>query len=297
MRQNKGYRVNAFVPQTAKGDDLPHEFRFRSPRNLITTCKAGYRFELLRKGLETSCREPYVDRGWDDVYFSVDEWAPDFEKYFVSVELPVPDAISYIPPLYPVMFQDNRRSYAPLTHVLEYRMDDADDVRLHTNHSPDCGKNKNVFSDRPLPAEELSEEYKALFLYQRDQAEDPTFSQRRYIFRCLEKYARVFFLGVGLQPGKYNDMQVMDHVVRFFNKQLLPAIFQHRQPPYGPELLTVGRSALPWGLGQPGPSPTLTSAVLQYPMQRPHLQDVVSNENCSAPAATVIAGAVTTNGH
>jgi len=299
MRKNKGYRINAFVPKTDK-DDVQHEFRFLSPQNPTTYCESGYRFVLLRDGLDTTVHEPFIDRGFDNVRFSVNEWNPDYGHYFVSLELPTPQAIGYVPPLYPVLFESGkgrvgRPGYAPLNHVLEYRIRHADDVRLRPQPSPHCPikSEKQLQDHHPLSLEEISAKYRAYHQQMPDQGAEPGFSQRPHIFQWLERYDYVFFLGVGVPPEQDPSSHMrerMDHGVRFFNQKLLPAIFQRKEPPEGSKLLKIGREALPYGTGQADARPSLTSAVWRYPMQRPQLRYVVSHENCSAPAATATAG-------
>lgn len=302
VRRNKHNRVNAFVPRIDQTDldksYFHHEFRFQNPRQEPTdSCEIGYRFELLHQGLDIADRGPQIARGFDDVLFSVAQWTPDWDDYFVSLELPAPDAITYIPPLYPLLFDlgadepAGKLGSAPLNHVLEYSLSDADDVRLLPIPSEKCRKKeeKNHQGHRPLSSRKLQDDYKTL---QQDLegAGDHT-SQVPFIIRWLEQYSHVFFLGVGLPPEPDSSQRMRErenHGKWFFNERLLPAIFQHGQPvPRGAKIKKIGRDAL---LCEPGQdtssSPTLTQAVWRPAAQRPHLQYVVSNQNCSSPGGT-----------
>lgn len=302
VRRNKHNRVNAFVPKIYQSEleksHFQHEFRFQSPLDPACPYESGYRFELLHHGLNIAGRSPQIDRGFNDVLFSVPDWTPDWDDYFVGLELPAPDAINYIPPLYPLLFDldpgepAGKLGSAPLNHVLEYSVSDADDVRLLPIPSEQCRnkEEKNHQGYPPLRSRELQDAYNKLYRYP-DQAADPN-SQVPFIVQGLEHYSRVFFLGVGVPPESPMSQHMREreeHGKWFFNEKLLPAIFQHGQPPpRGAKIKKIGRDALPCGPGEPASSsPTLMSAVWRPAAQRPHLQYVVSNQNCSGPGLTV----------
>jgi hypothetical protein len=184
-----------------------------------------------------------------------------------------------------------RLGSVPLNHVLEYRVRDADDVWLRSKKRCASKDDKDRHDHQPLSSKKLLQEYERYHRQWPDQSEHPTLSQRSYVARLLERYAYVYFLGVGLRPERdpYNHIgERADHGVSFFNDRLLPAIFQHGQRiPPGSKLKKVGRDVLPCGGGQSiSSSPTLRPAVWQDSMSQPRLLTVASTENCSAPAAT-----------
>jgi hypothetical protein len=293
-----GYQVAAFVPKTDPQDPAKHEFRFRSPfRDPLPLCESSYRFELSHHGLDTTDRQPVVDRGFSSVEYSVEEWSPDPDNYSTFLELPTPDAIRYIPPLHPALFASEddgipRLATVPLNHVLEYTVRDADDIRLRLKNAPGCvDKHKKELQDqRPLSSADMWKEYENLHNQLPDQAEHPTLSQRPYVDRWLKRYSHVYFLGVGLPPHTDPQGHIQErreHGVNFFNYRLLPGIFQHQPPPPGSKLKKVGREVLPCDVGQSiTSSPSMTPVAWQDSMPQPRLFTVASNENCSSPAAT-----------
>lgn len=298
LSKGKGYRVTAFVPKTDANDPLQHEFRFRSPTS--APCMAGYRYELLQKGLEITEQEPQVDRGFANVLFSVNKWVPDPDNYFVTLDLPAPDAITYLPPLVPALFDSGhdsgtRLGSVPLNHVLEYRVSNADDLRLRPKESQSCGTGDEL---KPWPSVKLLEKYKDLHQELRDEAEAPSSSQRPNVPRLLAQYSYVYFFGVGVPPNKKGALnlqdlmkQRVDHGVRFFNERLLPAIYQQGQViPLGSKLKKLGKEALQCDtLQDDSSSQGIKPSVWQYSMPQPHLQTVASTENCTAPGATAFA--------
>src|SRR5262249_15057430 len=164
------YRVTAFVPKTGS-NDLQHEFRFLGPWE--RPCTPG-RYELSGQGLETTEQEPQIDRGFVNVLFRLDnqkdKWTPEPNNYFVTLELPAPEAITYIPPLYPALFDSGhdsgtRLGSVPLSHVLEYRVRNADDLRLTPRQSQSCGAEINF---KPWSSAQLLKNYKDMQQGMRD---------------------------------------------------------------------------------------------------------------------------------
>src|SRR5215469_8780366 len=197
MQKNKDYRVIAFVPRTGS-DEYIHEFRFLSPLKPLDRCSAGYRFELSSDGLASNNQEPQIDHGFDNVRFSVNKWKPDWDNYFVGLELPAPDAISYIPPLYPAVFESgyefgDRLGSVSLNHVLEYRVrGEKKDIRLRSKR---CEAPQD---QPPVESNQLLEEFYGEEKKTWDP--DPPHSERAYIQRWLARYSYIYFLGVGTQP-------------------------------------------------------------------------------------------------
>lgn len=300
MVKDQGYRVKVFVPYDR---ERKHELRLQNPMQPVprptTSCRVGYQFTLPDHGLLATSDRPYIDHGFDDALLSVDQWTPRPEEYFVALDLPTPHAIGYVPPLYPVQFSPggNRQSdYArvPLNHVLEYKMVDADDVRMQKKQLEWCGK--EVRSEKreelkPLTCDELYRDYQAYWNEDPDD-ETPPLDQRPYM---KNEYAscsfRTFFLGVGLPPeSKSNDYlaYLEEHGVEFYNEKLLPSFYQNQPIPRGKKLVRVGKDAVaPCRTdGSAALTPGLQPAVWQYSMPGPHLQYVTGTDNCMAPGGT-----------
>lgn len=223
LRRGDRYRVNAFVP---RDPEKLHEFRFRTPTYLVGSEAQGksYRFELQNEGLELSSRPPYIDTGFDDFNLQhIGEWEPQPEKYFVFLDLPAPDLITFMPPAEGVLLKDGKIARMPLDHVLEYRTREPKEVRLES---------REVGRQGPLSCAELMQEYRKHWeqspMHRQQQP-----SQRKSIedemARCDNYPVTWLYFGVGLPEGKYSDPAEDSHGVRFFNQVLLPS-FPHAFP-------------------------------------------------------------------
>lgn len=298
LRKNKNYRVTAFVPKTDPKDPIKHEFRLQSPHvPALAPCEAGYHYELSERGLETTDQEPLIDRGFDNVLFSVNKWAPDPDNYFVMLDFPTPFAISYLPPLIPAAFDSGhdsatRLGSVPLNQVLEYRMRDVD-IQLKAKHANACGAAQDL---KPWTSAELLEQYKAYHGEMQDQADEPAYSERSAVPRFLAQYSYFYFFGAGVQPmgagsaSPYRWKDLRDHGVSFFNDRLLPAIYKGQPIPPGSKVRKLGKGAVQCDQEQVESfSPVVRPAMWQYSMPQAHRLDVASTENCTSP--TVIARA------
>jgi len=289
MRKSGERGVVAFVPKVDPGD-LQHEFRFLSPQSTARMTGCGsYRFSLPHHGFETSDREPDISRGFDNVRVTVDEWTPRPDEYFVTLELPSPERITYVPPLYPALFGSEndagRLGSAPLNHILEYTVRSADKVRLRQDPSSNCERQEHP----PVSIKDILQKYEEYYQNAPDQSPDATFSQRPYIAKLLAQYSLVYFVGVGLNPLPHPlappEMQKrINHGIGFFNTKLLPAVYQNQTVPPDAQLKKIGKDVLQCGTGQlETSSPAIRPAVWQYSMPQPHLRYVSSTENCTSP--------------
>jgi hypothetical protein len=284
MRKNGERGVFAFVPKT-DADDLQHEFRFLSPQSTARMTGCGsYRFSLPHHGLETLDREPDISHGFDNVRVTVDEWNPRPDEYFVTLDLPSPERITYVPPLYPALFgsenDSGRLGSVPLNHILEYTVRSADRIHLRQDPSSTCARQEHP----PVKVDDLRQSYENYYKNEEipRQTLDPSPSQRLYREKLLTQYSFVYFLGVGLPPppGPYN----MPHGISFFNKKLLPAVYQEQPVPPDAILKAIGPDVQKCGTGQLEMSmPAIRPAVWQYSMPQPHLRYVSSTENCTSP--------------
>lgn len=293
-RKNGERGAVAFVPQT-NPNDLQHEFRFLkpTPNALMTSC-GSYRFSLSRHGLETFERESDISHGFDNVRVTVDEWIPRPDDYFVTLDLPSPEKITYVPPPYPALFgsENNpagRLGSVPLNHILEYtvRSASANGIRLRQDSSGNCERQEYP----PVPTQDLLKNYEKYHGEMPDQTPDASLSQRPYIAKLLARYDFVYFVGVGVAPVKpltqFHMKAAMDHGISFFNEKLLPAVYQEQPVPPDAQLKKIGKDVLQCGTGQVEMStPVISPAVWQYSMPQPQLRYVASTENCTSPVVT-----------
>jgi hypothetical protein len=298
VRNYDEHRITAFVPKTSQTDRLEHEFRFLSPnREPLEPCSAAYQFELQQKGLRTAQHSATIDRGFDDVRFPLKKWVPDPDNYFVMLDLPHPDNITFIPPIYPALFESGQQSgerfgSAPLNYVLEYTVEEADSIRVNLKQGMSCSGTQD---HPPLSSRELQEEYERYEHGTRDQAEVPFLSQRLQINHWLSQYSHLYFFGVGLHPYMGHGPMPPDrleHGVNFFNNKLLPAIHQDQTIPPGAKLKTVGMNAFEHATMQSEtPSIGLRQAIWNRSIPQARFRTVSSPENCTSP---VVVGTTTT---
>src|SRR5215472_5736891 len=211
-KKGDGYAVSAFIPP-----DPQHEFRFQKPTpEAVEKSAPKYAFTLGEEGLQISDRRPYLDHGLDDMYFHLGEYpAPD---YFVSVDLPNPDLMTFIPPSEPVVFTDGRLAFAPLNHVLVYKIRDVSKVLLQSKQLPE---------QHPLAFSGIFKGYQEHFDREKEYKDKPGHgpqfpNTKGELGRPAEPEVYTFFLGVGVAPGMLSDADAVQHGLNFFNKKLVP---------------------------------------------------------------------------
>jgi hypothetical protein len=136
------------------------------------------------------------------------------KDYLVTIELPLPEKITYMSPLHPVTFEDGTQGYQATTLVLEYRI--TGKIRA----------SDGSHSVSPLSSSDLQKKYN-------DLCEDPEIGKRYYegcanvrnmLEQCAGAKTALFFFGVGISPEeirKYPDGYADDHAVDFFNNVIL----------------------------------------------------------------------------
>ncbi len=278
VHKNEGNRITAYVP--VDPDNL-HKFRFQ--KLSMDRTDPHYQFELKTNGLTKSSRPPYIDRCFDDATVQISNWRADpLSDYFVSMNLPAPQIISFIPPVETVTFKHGTRriGHMPANHVLEYRVDDLDDVYLN---SPQLGR------PQPVSCSELLEEYrdyraKEEPLYQQMLPGEPMPLPMQPPDLCSDNDVHTYFLGVGLPP-ETPRLTKATHGVNFFNLQLLPSLHDSRAT-RDMELEPIGD----YGNPTPGRNNTsltsgltsgLTDAVWRGPAQ-PMVRPVAYIEDCKS---------------
>jgi len=284
IQQNQKYRIKAYVPHD---DKYIHEFRYRDPsRNPLGEDKGqnSYEFSLGNDGLEISEESPYIDHGFDDFNPTISRYYPP-EKAFVSLDLPAPDLISYIPPAEPVRFNDGTYGKLPLNHVLEYRVKDVSKVKMEYRVK-DGSKVKMHSRDLPgfsgpTTCDDLYKNYKAYWKTEKEGLDEGRHLDDM-LARCSQSKVATYFFGVGL-PYTSDP----EHALTFFNTKLLPILYGQdviKNPP--PNSLVEIKPAPCGQQRSTGAMPMLMPAVYRPAVATPRLFMASSTQDCNAPAVT-----------
>ena len=236
----------------------PHGIHVFYVNDLANSHDGGknYHFTLLPDGVKAASSltvDPYLA----DFTAEIAEWKDD--EYFVRIELPVPEKITFAPPLNPVTFENGSRGYMATNFVLEYRMTEPEKVNVK---SPDLG------GVHPLKISELQEQYAKLcgMADVGKRFHDSCIEIRNMLEQCAGPKSKVLFFGVGLpleKQSKLNYYEESEHAVYFFNEVLLKSFPN----------LTHKRLAPLENRGQPatgGPRGMLMQASLKLPV--PHMR-------------------------
>lgn len=275
LHTNDRNRITAYVPFD---EQKYHELRFQNLSEAVSGRHPSYQFELTMKGLKAPQRPPYIDRCFADGTVKIADWRAEPENYFVSIDLPAPDLISFKPPADPVTFVDGTRGSMPSNHVLEYLVDDPDDVRLHS---------RQLVAPKPLSCTEFYgnyTDYRAVYeaQHKKMQPAEKMSPHMKEADLCSSNDVSTFFLGVGLPPNTPLPVRTA-HALDFFNKRLLPSLHDDRVL-REKQLLSIGEAANQ-NPGGSNPAPRLRGAVLRSSEQgpQPRLLMVSSIEDCQAP--------------
>lgn len=272
------HRVKAFVPFDA---DFRHEFRFPTPMDRVSDeGKPGnrirYQFSLSDEDLLIGERPRHIDRGFDDFTLHTGAWEPKPDDYFVSLDLPTPDIITFIPPSVPVLLAGSKLSLLPVDHVLEYRIRDFSSlakIRL---------RSKQLGDHAPLSCSELMGKYREHWKNMDKDKRSQNPRQRKDIESefnaCQESAMAWFFLGVGLPPSPFDDKDAAEHGKAFFNKVLLGSF------PNAPDVERRRLDAVDVKAcsttGDVRPSAQVIPAVQASEAPEPRLRLVSSTEDC-----------------
>lgn len=206
--------------------------------------KRTYNFELPMNGLDIYPKKrPYIDQCFRDITFKTDLWQK--EQYFVTLELPIPDSIGFIPPAQPIVFKRGMRlGSMPVNNVLEYKMTDPDDVKMNSRQ----GKLA------PQPLKKLADEYQ-------DRCQ-PGKGGSNHKEACSEFESqfqswdepdvRTFLFGVGVDDS-VPDEQRRRHALKFYNDVLL------RSFPHARDQQEIAE------IGKPGSQGTTTRGAMLMP--------------------------------
>jgi len=292
QQKDLDYRIKAYVPYD---DEKLHEFRFPGPLSPGKKEKEkekdkdkSYQFTLQLESLKTP-GPAYVDSGFAAFNVELPEWKTPSDA-FVSLDLPVPDVITFLPPTEGVLFEPSdqfpkgQTTTLPLNHVLEYTLKEGCDVKLVS---------KQLDHDAtPLSCDDL---YQQSIRYAKEHdIPEPKFAKHalmdQTITRCSQSNVCTYFLGVGLPPEyvqqHLHDGKVEDHALRFFNKKLLPSLYNRTKIPPGRQIVKLYDSPCVPSTGMMM-SPALMPAVQRIPFsQARYVPAFASTENCTAPVAT-----------
>jgi hypothetical protein len=228
--------------------------------------KRTYHFELPVTGLDIYSRKrAYIDQCFRDITFHTDVWQK--EPYFVTIELPIPDSIGFIPPAQKIVFkQGMREGSMPLNNVLEYKMTDPDDVKFVSAQ----GKLS------PQPLNKLGQEY-------REHCEPSKGGQMNHREACTEyehqfrawdeQDVRTFMFGVGTEEN-LPPAQAHAHALKFYNEILLRSFPRVKGQQ---ELADIGTSG---SNGSPRRGAMLLPAVLNQNLDSPFYRPVTAILDC-----------------
>ncbi len=223
LNAEKKLRLTAYVPFDPQKE---HQFAFQMLQKPIASESSGkvsYQFSA-GDDFPGANELPYIDHGFDDFTLRVPSWKRDSGNYFVSLDLPLPNVITYIPPAEGVEFVNHTTGMMPIQHILEYKVRDWKKVRLRSNQKLPEGELK------PIPFEQLYKEFKELWESKQgkdDQRTKPRATQQKdvenFLAQCAERKMGGYFFGVGLPHTSLDDAR-KKHAIRFFNEVLLPTL-------------------------------------------------------------------------
>src|SRR5947209_7242154 len=206
-------RITAVIPHDP---EKMHEFYLNSMYKPIDTGQDPshtYSFQLSSKGLEENrARRPYTDQCFRDFTRTTDVWKR--EKYFVTLDLPVPDVITFIPPTVPVTFKMNHRSaMMPLNHVLRYRVQDAAAIQMLREGAQPV---------KPARDAEFNKEFYGWCREPKTAGQKESCGQmRQYSSDWFEENAITFYFAVGHSRYQETSPNMQYHAENFFNNVLL----------------------------------------------------------------------------
>jgi len=228
--------ITAFSPRDPGG---LHSFFLNRLQDGIPQTKDGtpqaIHIALLPDGLKQvsdsaidSVIDPYYPK---ELVVHTPTWKRPSDDYFVSIELPVPEKITFAPPLNPVTFADGTQSFMATNFVLEYKV--ADYSKIHAKLP-----GSNDFS--PISSAALQEQYATLCSNAdvRKQYYQSCIEFRSLLEQCAGANTAVFFFGVGIpmeEALKQAPEYLEAHAVDFFNKVILKSFPEWKGPTLAPK--------------------------------------------------------------
>jgi hypothetical protein len=216
LKSNDPSRIIVFTPRDPQDK---HQFYFNDLQTDLDREK-NYHFTLLPAGLQRYSRPPMLDPGLADFNAETDLWQR--EEYFVTIELPAPDVITFAPPAQPVIFTNGNHGSMPLNHILEYRQANIAKITLTSLELPDA---------RPISASELEKQFAQLCGSPQVQGvHGDSCSEMRKLLSQASGATSTLFFGVGFPLKAESAMNAVkddSHAISFFNEVLLKRSFPH----------------------------------------------------------------------
>src|SRR5258708_4297267 len=203
IQRNSRNRLRIFSPKELSN---LHEFYLNDPTRLESKNQT-YNFELLPDGLLTSTRAPEIDSALAAFNLGTDLWCQD--EYFVTIDVPAPARIGFMPPLHRAVLANDGPIQVPSNLVLEYKISDPAKVRMVSQdmkETPPLYFSDLVKRYGGVCAEKGAANFKA----------DCDQMRRRYE-SGFPGSAPGYFFGVGLGQ----DHQDPSHALQFFNQRVL----------------------------------------------------------------------------
>jgi len=297
LQADSRWRIRVFTPIDTAG---MHEFHVFG-RDLAHTCKDGeitsipqrYNFTLLPDGLKPSSTRPTIDNCLDDFNVTTDLWCQS--RYFVTVDLPTPRNITFMPPMSRVIFKNRTRrskdktneGCMPSNHVLEYDVTDATKLRMAWQQM------KKDVEFHPITNDELWERYRQgcddlRGEYSKDregmwmppQCSDSGIKEMQDKFSPFKLGDLTFFFGVGLPRGSRDT----EHPVQFFNDRILES-FPNLRDQLAITSIGGPSAACNNRVCKPGRIPS--ASLLRHTAPQEHLMNVSSVVDCHASGPVV----------
>jgi hypothetical protein len=175
----------------------------------------NYHFKLSPDGLKAAA-SPSIDTGLADFNFQTDSWKRE-KDYFVTIELPVPDKITFAPPQHQVTFENGATGFMSTNFIFQYLITEPGKIQAVSDE---------LGSKRPLASAALQDKYLALcgVIGQSQKFHNSCIEMRNLLAQSAGAPISVFLFGVGRLPTDQNklseDVEGL-HAVQFFNEALL----------------------------------------------------------------------------
>ena len=209
LRKDDPSRIIAFTPRDPHN---AHEFYINDLEQNQDN-KKNYVINVMSDGLKPASTSPAIDPYLSDFTVKTDQWSR--EEYFVQIDLPAPDRITFAPPTQQVYFEDGTTGYMSTNFVLEYRVAEPGRIRAVSG----------LKELRPLASSTLLKQFEGLCNGGwRDQFHDSCIEMRNLLAKYSGANTSMFFFGVGIPVTRHIKMEKADredHAITFFNDVLL----------------------------------------------------------------------------
>jgi hypothetical protein len=225
------------LPASAQSRTAVHRLR-PSPTAYAANCQfPGHRNDrALLAVLPTPSGESQAPAPQSTITLQVSGWKPSPENYFVYLDHPAPELITYRTSDPLQLGRDNTNKVVVLrtSHVLQYRVRDFDDLKKVTVRSPQLGERHPLSCADAFAWAQKQGTVSTQELGAAGEAARKRMERMRAEFRCSSNPVSALFFGVGLPDSEHDTQPWVDHALTFYNKNLLGAfpnaagIEQHR---------------------------------------------------------------------